>query len=337
MATQGISVLVLGGGPDAEREVSLRSARAVAEALRIAGAEVHERNIDRASEDELRDAPGDVVFPALHGPWGEGGPLQAILTALGRPYVGSTPRSCRLAMDKCASKAIAQGMGIPTPAWQILDVRDDACAFDPPFVVKPTNDGSTFGLRLCRDKAEWERALASVREEVGQNPGRVYMIEPMVTGLGGALARELTVGLLDGQALPVIEICPSSGLYDFDAKYERDDTAYHVNPAVPLGVAETIQRQSEALAAAMGLRHVARADFMLDASGTAWFLEINSMPGFTDHSLVPMAARHIGIEMPQLCAGLVQAALRDAGVAPREAPSTITQRAPDVAAGTREG
>jgi len=336
MATRPMSVLVLGGGPDAERDVSLRSAKAVAEALRIAGLTVHEKAIDRPKPPELRNASGDVVFPVLHGPYGEGGALQDVLEELGRPYVGSGPRASRLAMDKSASKAIAQGLGLLTPAWQILDAQDDACAFDPPLVLKPVHDGSTLGLRVCRTTDQWSAALQSLRHEWKQRPGRAYMIEPLVTGLGGAPAREITVGLLDGQPLPLIEIRPASGLYDFNAKYERDDTQYLLQPALPAALADAIQHQTRTLAAAIGIRHIARADFMLDAAGNAWFLEINSMPGFTDHSLVPMAARHVGFEMPALCATLVHAALRDAGQHPQGKDVTTHGKA-ESKSGARRG
>ncbi|MBX3357039.1 MAG: D-alanine--D-alanine ligase [Phycisphaeraceae bacterium] len=305
-----VSVLVLGGGPDAEREVSIKSATAIAEALRASGAyTVRLEIISTLSLDQLRALPADVVFPYLHGPWGEGGPLQDILELDGRPYVGSGPRSAREAMDKIATKAAALALGIDTPPVWILNPNDPVCPTALPVVIKPVHEGSTIGLHVCTSRAHYAAALAAVRAERDSGVIRTYMIEPKVGGQ--ARARELTVGLLDRQALPVIEICPQDGLYDYAAKYTRDDTRYILDPDVPESVLKKISKATSRLARAMGLRHIARADFMLDSSNTPWFLEINTTPGFTDHSLVPKAARHAGIAMPELCARMVELALRD--------------------------
>lgn len=300
-------VLVLGGGPDAERKVSLVSAAAVAEALRLVGEfEVVERTIDRVRRDDLRAMPGDVVFPVLHGAFGEGGPLQELLEADGRPFVGSGSAASRLAMDKAATKAAAVRLGVPTPAFTIFDPRDEGCALPLPVVLKPVHDGSSVGLHLCRDRAEWHAAHAAALADARGNPGRVYMVEQMIHG------RELTVGLLDGAPLPIVEIVPADGVYDYEAKYHRDDTRYVVSPALPPGAGEAVQRAAAAVAGALGVRHMARADFILDAAGIPWLLEVNTIPGFTGHSLLPMAARSAGLEMPALCARLVALALRDA-------------------------
>jgi D-alanine-D-alanine ligase len=306
------SVLVLGGGPDAEREVSLNSARGVAAALKASGRyQVIEQTIDRPGLSELHGWKGDAVFPALHGAFGEGGPMQDLLEMDGRPYVGCRPRAARLAMDKMATKAIALGLGIPTAEAVVLNAKDENCPVPTPLVVKPVHDGSSCGLHVCRDAAAWKAARALIGADVEKNPGRAYLVERYVPG------RELTVGILDGRALPIVEIRAAGGLYDYEAKYTRDDTKYQVNPELPPGVALRVEQAAMALAGAMGVRHLARVDFILDASGTPWLLEINTMPGFTDHSLVPMAARAVGLEMPALCAGLVELALRDAGVATR--------------------
>lgn len=306
-----VRVLVLGGGPDAERDVSLNSARAIAEALLAAGFAVERRTIERITADELARMPGDVIFPALHGGWGEGGPLQDILESDGRPFVGSLSRPARLAMDKIAAKFVAMELGIPTPAAHVLDWRDQVCPMQLPVVIKPVHEGSTIGLFLCRTPRDWTDARAAIADEAqrAESP-RAYMIEPLVGGSAGR-ARELTVGLLDGRALPIIEIVPAEGLYDYEAKYTRNDTRYVLDPALPAGVAERVKEQTARIARAMGVRHVARADFLLDDSGAAWFLEINTMPGFTDHSLVPKAAAHLGLSMPDVCGNLVRMAQRD--------------------------
>ena len=307
------SVLVLAGGPDAEHQVSLASARGVADALRADGAfEVVERTIDRLTPAELAGMPGDVIFPALHGAYGEGGPLQDLLEGDGRAYVGSRPAPARLAMDKVATKARALRLGIPTPECTVLDLRDERCPLALPVVVKPVHDGSSVGLHICRTEEQWRAARDVVVADRRANPHRVYMVESLVAG-----ARELTVGLLDDSALALIEIRAASGTYDYEAKYHRDDTCYVLDPELPSGVEGRLREQAVALARSIGVRHLGRVDFMLDRAGIAWLLEVNTMPGFTGHSLVPMAARHGGLEMPALCARLVELALRDAPAARR--------------------
>lgn len=304
------SVLVLGGGPDAEREVSLNSAREVAAALRNRF-NVVERTIDRVTCDDLRSMPGDVIFPALHGRWGEGGPLQDVLERDARPYVGSRPRPARMAMDKIATIHAAATIGIPTTTTAILDPRDDLSPIDLPLVVKPVHDGSSVGLHICRTPADWSKALAAVRHDVRNHPDRSYMIEPYIHG------SELTVGLLDNLPLPIIRIEPASGVYDYDAKYLRDDTRYVIEPHLPPDVEAQVKDWAVRLAHVLGVRHVARVDFMMASegphAGLPILLEINTMPGFTTHSLVPMAARASGLDMSSLCARLIDLAIRDAG------------------------
>jgi D-alanine-D-alanine ligase len=308
------SVLVLGGGPDAEREVSIRSSTAIAEALRASGRfEVHLEIIDRLTLEQLRALPGGVIVPYLHGPWGEGGPLQDLLEADGRPFVGSGSRSARVAMDKVATKAVALGLQILTPPWFILNPRDPVSPLGYPVVVKPVHEGSTIGLHICNSAEEFARACGVILDEQRRGLCRAYLVEPRV---GNGWGRELTVGVVDDRALPVIEIVPKSGLYDYEAKYTRNDTQYLVQPALPPGVGERIASASVRLSKALGCRHIARVDFMLDPqSGGAWLLEINTTPGMTDHSLVPKAAAAAGVSMPELCASLVDMALRTAPAA----------------------
>jgi len=299
-----MNVLVLKGGPDAEREVSLRSGGMVAAALRRAGAVVHEQTIDRPRLEELRAMPGEVVFPVLHGPWGEGGVLQEILERDGRPYVGCAPAAARLAMDKPASKRAVAEVGVPTPDSQVLRAAD-RLTLSPPLVLKPCDDGSSVDLRVCGTVADAERARAEL------HPRRpVLLAESFIAG------RELTIGLLEDRELPLIEVRPKCGLYDYEAKYNRDDTEYRLDPELPAGVADSIRRWARAAWTRLGLRDVARMDFMLDARG-AWFLEANTMPGFTDHSLVPKAAAHAGLPMEQLVIALAERALARGGATVR--------------------
>jgi D-alanine-D-alanine ligase len=304
-------VVVLGGGPDAEREVSLNSSRCVVRALESApGIDVAYEIIDRVSPEQLRKLPGEVIFPVLHGGYGEGGPLQDVLERDGRAYVGCGPEAARLAMDKLATKLAAAGLGIRTAPAGVFDARDGVCPFGLPAVLKPVHDGSSVGVHLCHEASRWEEARRTVIADMQAHPGRVYMVERLIKG------RELTVGVLDpgsseGRALEIIEIQPAAEFYDYEAKYTRDDTRYVVGPQLPAGVKEQVQRSALELARAAGIRHLVRVDFLLDGAGIAWLLEMNTMPGFTEHSLLPMAARAAGAEMPALCASLVRWALRD--------------------------
>ncbi|MFG0259666.1 MAG: D-alanine--D-alanine ligase, partial [Phycisphaerales bacterium JB041] len=276
-------------------------------ALRDAGAQVHTVTIDRPTRSELAALPGEVVFPVLHGSFGEGGPLQDLLVADGRPFVGSGPAAARVAMDKMATKLVAATLGIATKPACVFKAGDPVSPLEMPVVVKPVHDGSSVGLHLCRDADEWARAQDAASRDIAARPGRAYMVEPIVRG------RELTVGLLERggrlEALPLIEIAPTGGVYDYAAKYDRDDTRYVVDPELPEGVAGACSASALALAGSIGVRHLGRVDYLLDSDGGAWLLEANTMPGFTGHSLLPMAARAAGLDMPALCAHLVNVAM----------------------------
>ena len=312
------NVLVLMGGPDAEREVSLMSGTAVAEALRDGGRFcVIEQTIDRPGYDELRrmveSTDADVVFPVLHGHWGEGGPLQELLEEIGLPYVGSRPRAARLAMDKLATKAMLAPDAVPTPPSRQLRAEDE-CDLAPPLMLKPIDDGSSVDMRICLNDSD----IAAARAVLHPKRGRL-MAERYIDG------RELTVGIVCGEALPLIEIIPTVEFYDYEAKYQRDDTRYLIDPDVPDAVKRRCSEIAMLAFRRLGCRDLARVDFMLDADGP-WFLEINTMPGFTSHSLVPMAARSIGLDMPALCKKLAETALA------RGAPLTGAGRAHSAAA-----
>lgn len=302
------SVLVLGGGPDAEREVSLVSSKSVAAALSHAGHEVNYQVIDRPQASELARWGGDVVFPVLHGGWGEGGPLQDLLEQLRRPYVGCRPGAARAAMDKIGTKFTAVLKGVPTGVCAVFNPRDDGCPLgELAVVVKPVHEGSSVGVHICRTAAEWSGAAAAVREDLRRHPERVYMVERAVLG-----SRELTVGVI-GTAKPAggcevldpVEIRPAVEFYDYQAKYKRNDTRYTVDPELPAGLKERLQGWAKAMFEGLSCRHLARIDFLLGKDGSASLLEVNTMPGFTDHSLLPMAAAHRGMPMPALCSHLV--------------------------------
>jgi len=313
-------VVVLMGGPDAEREVSLMSGAEVAKALSGTGEfEVVPMTVVRAGADDILAARPDVVFPIVHGPWGEGGPLQEILESIERShrigFVGPRARPAAVAMNKIATKSVASSVGVRTPRARQV-VRGEILDLQPPLVLKPADDGSSVDLRICLDAD----SVARGRAELEPRRDRL-MAEEYIRG------REMTVGIVNGEVLPIIEIVPSVEFYDYEAKYIRNDTSYRLDPELPAAVADEMRAATRRVYDAIGLRDVARADFMVDARG-AWFLEINTAPGMTTHSLVPMASRHRGVDMPELCASLVRAAMsRAAGKADSStAHAGFTQR-----------
>ncbi len=299
------TVLVLMGGPDAEHPVSLMSGRQVAEALRRGGRfQVIERVVQRPTAPMLRICGGEVVFPVLHGHWGEGGPLQKILQELGLPYVGSPPRAAALAMDKLATKQILAAEGVRVPPDCRLE-PGDRCRLAPPLVLKPIDDGSSVDLCICRCRQEVAAARARLHPKRG-----AILAERYIEG------REVTVGVLGSEALPLIEIIPAASFYDYQAKYHRADTRYVIDPPLGPGVSRECTRVALEAFGRLGCRDVARVDFIVSETGP-WFLELNTMPGFTSHSLLPMAAARHGLDMPRLCETLVEAALARGGEARR--------------------
>jgi D-alanine-D-alanine ligase len=299
-SSQRPTVLVLMGGPDAEREVSICSGTEVAAALRQSGRfNVVEQIIDKPTfiETPALTTGANVIFPVLHGHWGEGGPLQDLLEQVGLPYVGSKPQAARLAMDKLITKSLLSELGVPTPPSRQL-MPDDECDLAPPLVLKPVDDGSSVDLRICRTTAE----VAKARYELHPKRGRL-MAERYIKG------REITVGIVFDQPLPLIEIVPGVEFYDYEAKYTRDDTKYIIDPPLAADVRDQCIRIAMSAFQRLGCRDISRVDIMLDSDSQPWFLEINTMPGFTTHSLVPMAARGTGLEMPEVCARLVERAM----------------------------
>ncbi|MEO1278759.1 MAG: D-alanine--D-alanine ligase [Planctomycetota bacterium] len=298
------TVLVLGGGPDAEHQVSLDSSAAVAEALSRSGRYVVRREIFKElAAESLAAMGGDVVFPVLHGPWGEGGPLQRLLEADGRPFVGCGSRAARWAIDKLQTKQVALSLGIATAPATVFHPLDAEPPIDLPLVLKPVHEGSSVGLAICTTVDGWRRGAGMARTMLSDGSAAAFMVEPLTKG------RELTVGIVAGEAMPIVEIEPASGVYDYEAKYDRDDTRYTVDPPLPEGLAHAIQRDALRLARALGCAMLARVDFMLDEQRGPRLLEANTMPGFTSHSLLPMSAARVGLAMPALCAALVDDAV----------------------------
>ena len=289
------TVAVLMGGPDAERSVSITSGTAIADALETTGKfEIQRICINRITQKEINVIDADVFFPALHGPFGEGGALQLLLERCGKPFVGSGSEASAVAMDKCKTKEIAISIDVPTPLWSTVESKEDI-NLPLPLVLKPNDDGSSIGIALCHTQTQLEKVCKNLLT------GRKYMEEALVHG------QEITVGIIDGSPLPIIEIIPPTDLdsYDFEAKYERDDTQYILNPQLPSNSCVEYALQ---IYEKLQLRDLARVDFIVD-DRTSWFLEVNTMPGFTDHSLLPLAAKEMGMSMQNLCGSLVDLAL----------------------------
>jgi D-alanine-D-alanine ligase len=293
-------VTVLSGGPSAEREVSLAGGKAVAAAVRALGHIVTEADI---GPDDLAalDVPADVVFPVLHGRFGEDGQLQAILEQRGLCFVGSGSAASRLSIDKDATKRRWREAGLPTAPWAIVNgtPADDAAlaSLTPPVIVKPLAEGSSIGVSVC-DTAE---SLTQTLPKAIADFGRV-MVERRLSG------PELTVGVLGDSPLPVIQVKTATEFYDYQAKYQRSDTDYLLAPDIDRSTYHTVQQLAVKAFQALGCRDYARVDFIVDQRGGPQLLEINTIPGFTDHSLLPKAAAHAGIDFGRLVKMLLQMA-----------------------------
>lgn len=293
------TITVMLGGSSEEREVSLRTGVAVARALRTLGHTVLE--LDPRHESWTLPAETDVVFLALHGTFGEDGTVQKRLDDLGVPYTGCGPEASRIAFDKILTKQLCQEAGIATPRF--LEVRHaDAPwpeGWEPPVVLKPVRQGSSVGLQFVDREEDWPAALRAVFE----HDQRVLM-ERRIVG------QEITVGILDGRPLPVVEIRPKHGAYDYRNKYTVGATEY-LCPA-PLSAETTRAVQQAALQSfrVIGGRDYARVDVMVDAGGGPWILEVNTLPGMTETSLLPKAAAAAGLNYSDLCQRMIELALR---------------------------
>lgn len=293
-----LRVTVLAGGPSAEREVSLDSGRAIANALRNRGHEVFMSDIGPENLTAL-DRAADVVFPALHGPFGEDGTLQSIMQQRKIRFVGSGSRASATAMDKVAAKKVAISLGADTPEYELVTGRAET-RLSPPLVVKPVDQGSSVGTSIVRREEDVPAAL----EKVIRPFGRV-LVERFIEG------DELTVGIVGDETLPPICIRPTREFYDYQAKYVAEDTQYLFETGYPLAVLDRTRELSKRVFDELGCRHLARVDWMIDRQQRLWFLEVNTLPGFTSHSLVPKAAAHIGVSFEELCERLVFMAATD--------------------------
>ena len=294
-------VAVMMGGKSAEREISLKSGTAVLAALRSSGIDAHCFDPRDKPLEALHAEGYQRVFIALHGRGGEDGTLQGALDLLSIPYTGSGVLASALAMDKWRSKLVWQATGLPVPDCALLDDASDFAAvetrFGFPLFVKPANEGSSIGISKVKRAGELRAAY-----ELAARFDSCVIAEQY---LGGG---EFTVGIIAGQALPVIRIVPATEFYDYDAKYLRNDTEYRI----PSGLGDQREGEMRDLAlrafAVLGGRGWGRMDLMLDSAGRMFCLEANTSPGMTDHSLVPMAAKAAGIPFPQLVVKLLEEA-----------------------------
>jgi D-alanine-D-alanine ligase len=300
-----LNITVMLGGPSAEREVSLRSGAAVAAALRSLGHAVTE--LDPRGNVWALPPETDVVFLALHGTYGEDGTVQRHLDRLGVPYTGCDAPASRLAFDKVLTKERCVAAGVPTARFAVIQAATVPWpqGWRPPVVLKPVRQGSSVGLQFVDRVGQWENALAASFRFDSE-----VLIEERILG------RETTVGILDGVALPVVEVRPKQGGYDYLNKYTPGATEYFC-PA-DFDAATTRKIQTAALGAfqAIGGRDYARVDVMVRPNGDPVVLEVNTLPGMTETSLLPKAAAAIGLDYAALCQRMVDLALR------RESPAT---------------
>jgi D-alanine-D-alanine ligase len=292
---------VLLGGKSAEREVSLKSGGMVLAALRKKGVDAHPFDPNERGIEELAREKFDRVFIALHGRFGEDGTLQGILEWLGIPYTGSGVLASALAMDKLRTKRIWAAEGLPTAPHAVLDAGTSFSAVEKrlglPIFVKPASEGSSVGMSKVKARGKLKAAW---QEAAKYDP--VVIAEKFIDG------PELTVAILGQQVLPAIRIETPREFYDYEAKYISNDTRY----LIPAGLTKTQEQQVRALSLrafnALGCRGWGRVDLMLDKRGRPCLLEINTSPGMTDHSLVPMAARAVGISYEDLCVKILEGA-----------------------------
>ncbi|KAF3981608.1 MAG: D-alanine--D-alanine ligase [Methylococcales symbiont of Hymedesmia sp. n. MRB-2018] len=295
-------VAVLMGGGSAERDISIKSGTAVYEALKRQGVDVFAIDVEDKIIEQLSEIKIDRVFNMIHGRGGEDGLLQGILETMKIPYTGSSVMASALTMDKLRTKLCWQGHGLKTPKWFVFENEKD---IDPcikllsfPVIVKPSQEGSSIGMSKANNKAELRKALSLALQFNCQ----VYA-EQWVSG------EEYTVAILADEALPVIRLETARGFYDYEAKYQANNTKYHC----PCGLSPQQETEMQLLALeacnVVGVNGWGRVDLFIDESGVSQLIEVNTVPGMTDHSLVPMAAKANGIDFDQLVWRILETSL----------------------------
>lgn len=295
-------VAVLFGGTSAEREVSLNSGSRVLAALLGQGVDAHA--FDPASQplDALKGY--DRAFIALHGRHGEDGTIQGALEVMHIPYTGSGVLASALAMDKFRTKLMWQAAGLPIPEYALLNADSDFAEIEEelglPLFVKPAREGSSIGVTKVKARGELQAAY----EEAARH-------DPLVIAEKGVMGGEYTVGIIGDEAMPIIKIEPATEWYDYEAKYNRDDTKYLCPCGLPDDKEMQIRKGALEAFRILGGRGWGRVDFLMDEEGNHYFLEVNTAPGMTDHSLVPMAARVNGLDYPALVRRVLEMATND--------------------------
>lgn len=287
-----LRVVVLEGGPSQEREVSLRTGQAVTAALRQLGYPVEE--IDPRDGDLLVPEGTDIVFLCLHGTFGEDGQVQRLLLRRGIPFTGSGPDASERAFDKSWSKEIFGKAGVPTPRWTLARSADKP-PLPLPFVIKPARQGSSIGVSRVFEEEDYPEAFARAKAE-----DHLVVAEAYIEG------RELTVGILGEELLPVVEIRPKAGFYDYRNKYTSGASEYLCPAPLPPDQAQSVASIAHAAYRSLGCTVYGRVDLLLDGAGKPWVLEVNTIPGMTETSLFPKAAQAAGIAFPQLCEQVLQ-------------------------------
>lgn len=302
-----IKAAVVMGGIGEERDISIQSGTCVADALRQAGVNTVTADISPESLDILDDRSIDVFFLALHGRFGEDGQLQQILEDKSLRYTGSGPAASRLAFDKTAGKRAFTQAGIATPPaiefnpdCDLLKLESQLEKFADKFVIKPIRQGSSFGVSIVTDPHQAVAAAQETADKFGD-----CIIEKFIAG------REFTVGILLGQPLPIIEIRPKTAFYDYHAKYVDEKTEFLFDTINDPALTAKINAAALACFNALGCRHFARVDIILSRDNVPFALEVNTIPGFTSHSLLPKAAAKAGFSMSDLCVKIIEASLKN--------------------------
>jgi D-alanine-D-alanine ligase len=303
-----LKIAIILGGASSEKDISILTGLSVAEAL----SEKYDTEVIHIASDisilpeKLLGA--NFIFNALHGGVGENGDIQSFFDLHHISYCGSGAKASKLAMDKHLSKMIAKTESIPTPEWVSLKIdtystqllNQNSIKFDFPYIVKPADEGSTVGLSLVNSEDEIEGAI----EIAGKHSANI-LIEEYIDG------RELTVGILGSKVLPIVEIISENQLYDYDCKYTKGKSQYKVPAELPEKVTRKIQDDALKIYKAVGCRHYGRVDFRLNEKNEHYFLEINTLPGMTSTSLLPMAAQAAGLEFPDLVDTIIKIAMVD--------------------------
>ena len=311
-----LRIAVLMGGPSEEHEISVKSGRGVTEALLRGGWAVEPVVIPKVGSVEeaceatrhvLQRLNPDVAFIALHGAFGEDGTIQQVCEDLHVAYTGSDVAASRVGMDKAASRRRFEEAGIPVPRWRLVDLTEASALREAvesvayPLVVKPRSQGSSIGISVVHRPQELDRAI-----ELAKPFGSSLLLEAFVAG------RELTVGILGDEALPVVEIRPAQPFFDYHAKYVAGTTQYLAPAPLEAAIAKAAQAVARAAHRALGCRHLSRADLILNRSDIPVLLEVNTIPGFTQTSLLPKAAACVGTSYDTLCEQLVVMAWQSA-------------------------